>query len=268
MNSQIINNNILLITINRPDRRNAIDRDTADKLYDCFKEFEKEKKLNVAILYGGENYFCSGADLKELSNSNNINNNNNVNRLEHNGDRGPMGPTRLQLTKPVIGCINGYCVAGGLELALWCDLRVCSTDAVFGVYCRRWGVPLIDGGTIRLPRLIGQSRALDLILTGRSIYSKEALEFGLVNRVVEKEQVLNTAIEMATLISSFPQECMRSDRLSCYQQFNFNNIQDALENEFKLGYNSLIKEGVNGSKIFSKSGQGRHGNLVNLQSKL
>eukprot|EP01132_Coremiostelium_polycephalum_P006202 gene6202-7724_t len=255
---------ILLVTINRPTRRNACDKLVAQQLHHHFSEFDRDDDLKVAILYGGEDYFCSGADLKEIASRSDR-----VNVLEEDGDMGPMGPTRLLLSKPVIAAINGYCVAGGLELALWCDLRVCSTDSIFGVFCRRFGVPLIDGGTIRLPRLIGQSRALDLILTGRAVSGKEAFEIGLANRVVPKGQVLETSLELAKTIASFPQECMKSDRRSVYDQFDL-SINEALRNEFKLGYKSLVKEGETNSKQF-KQGVGRHGSFNssnNLKPKL
>ncbi|EGC34115.1 hypothetical protein DICPUDRAFT_35595 [Dictyostelium purpureum] len=255
---KIINNNILIVKINRNNRRNAVDKKTANKLYSIFKEFNKDDKLDVAILYGGKDSFCSGADLKELSNG--FENGNKVISPKET-DYGPMGCTRLKLDKPVICAISGYCVAGGLELALWCDLRVSSSKSIFGVFCRRWGVPLIDGGTIRLPRLIGHSRAMDLILTGRQVLADEALQIGLVNRVVEVHQVLESSIELAKLISSFPKKCLRRDRLSAIEQWDL-DANEALENEYRLGIKSLSEEGQKGSINFKK-GQGRHGIFFN-----
>ena len=200
---------LAIVTLNRPDVRNAIDRPTAEALAEAFRRFEREDALAVAILTGAGNCFCAGADLKAVSTSAG-------NRLAAEGD-GPLGCTRMLLRKPVIAAVEGYAVAGGLELALWCDLRVAARDAVFGVFCRRWGVPLIDGGTIRLPRLIGMSHAMDMILTGRGVSGDEAFRMGLANRVVERGTTLAAAKELAAQLAAFPQRCLRSDRLSAYE---------------------------------------------------
>src|SRR5216684_7672175 len=199
---------LAIVTLNRPDVRNAIDRPTAEALAEAFRRFESEDALAVAILTGAGNCFCAGADLKAVSTSAG-------NRLAAEGD-GPLGCTRMLLGKPVIAAVEGYAVAGGLELALWCDLRVAARDAVFGVFCRRWGVPLMDGGTVRLPRMIGQGRALDLILTGRGVSGEEALQIGMVDRVVESGKALKTALELAHTLAGFPQHGLRADRMSVY----------------------------------------------------
>ena len=205
--------NIAIVTINRPASRNAVDRATAAALADAFRAFDQDPALDVAILTGAGGHFCAGADLKALASGEG-------NRMSPDGD-GPMGPTRMLLSKPVVAAVEGFAVAGGLELALWCDLRVAASNAVFGVFCRRFGVPLVDGGTIRLPRLIGQSQALDLILTGRGVSGEEALRMGLANRLAGPGRALETAVDLARLIASFPQRCMRSDRLSAYEQWPF-----------------------------------------------
>ena len=197
---------IAVVTINRPEVRNAVDAVTAAALADAFRSFDTDATLDVAVLTGAAGTFCAGADLKAIASGQ-------LNALSEDGD-GPMGPTRMLLSKPVIAAIEGHAVAGGLELALWCDLRVVARDATLGVYCRRFGVPLIDLGTIRLPRLIGQSHALDLILTGRGVSGEEALRMGLANRLVESGQALDAALELARTIAGFPQICMRSDRWS------------------------------------------------------
>jgi enoyl-CoA hydratase len=217
---------IAIVTINRPDRRNAVDRPTAEALADAFRRYEADSSLDVAILTGAGNCFCAGADLRAIGEGK-------PNRIEDDGD-GPMGPTRMLLRKPVIAAIEGFAVAGGLELAAWCDLRVAARDAVFGVLCRRWGVPLIDGGTVRLPRLIGHSHALDLILTGREVSGDEALRMGLVNRLCEPGQALDGAKALAAQLCAFPQLCMREDRLSSYEQWS-RPLEDALANEFQRG---------------------------------
>src|SRR5579883_1227739 len=198
---------VTIVTIDRPDVRNAVDRETANELADAFREFDKDEHSSVAILTGSNDTFSAGADLKALASGKE------PNRVAPDGD-GPLGPTRMLLSKPVIAAVEGHAVAGGLELALWCDLRVAASNAVFGVYCRRWGVPLIDGGTVRLPRLIGMSHAMDLILTGRGVSGEEALRMGLANRLVEPGQTLSASIELANTLASFPQHCLRSDRLS------------------------------------------------------
>jgi enoyl-CoA hydratase len=221
---------IAVVTIDRPERKNAVDRATAEALAAAFRRFDDDSSLSVAILTGGGSVFCAGADLKALAEGNG-------NRVADDGD-GPMGPTRMLLGKPVIAAIEGYAVAGGLELACWCDLRVAARDAVFGVYCRRWGVPLIDGGTVRLPRLIGMSHALDLILTGRGVSGDEAVRMGLANRLCEPGHALATAHELARSIAAFPQACMRGDRLSSYQQWQL-SLDAAIANELEHGKRSF-----------------------------
>ena len=221
---------VAIVTIDRPERRNAVDRPTAEALADAFRRFESDPALDVAVLTGAGGCFCAGADLRAITSGQ-------PNRLDREGDA-PMGPTRMLLSKPVIAAIEGWAVAGGLELATWCDLRVAASDATFGVLCRRWGVPLIDGGTIRLPRLIGHSRALDMILTGREVGAEEALAIGLANRVCEPGAALHAALELARQIAAFPQVCMRADRRSSYQQWGM-NIESALDNEFSGGMSVL-----------------------------
>lgn len=233
----------MVITICRASSRNAVDGPTAQALADAFRQFEADPSQAVAVLTGEGEHFCAGADLKALTN-----------RLEVEGD-GPMGPTRMLLSKPVIAAVEGYAVAGGLELALWCDLRVAAENAVFGVFCRRFGVPLIDGGTVRLPRLIGQSRALDMILTGRPVEAREALDFGLVNRLAAPGEALQQALALAQELSRLPQACMRADRLSVYRQWQ---EQDPLRFEFENGLPALKSDGVQGAERF-REGQGRHG---------
>ena len=235
--------------LSQPEVRNAVDRATAQALADAFREFDRDDEARVGVLFGENGTFCAGADLKAIATDNH-------NRTEPDGD-GPMGPSRMVLRKPVIAAISGYAVAGGLELALWCDLRVMEEDAVLGVFCRRWGIPLIDGGTVRLPRLIGLSRALDLILTGRPVDAKEALSIGLVNRVVRKGAAREAAEELAREIAEFPQVCMRGDRMSAYQQFDL-SFEEAMANEFKHGLSALKEETSAGAKRFS-GGAGRHG---------
>ena len=203
---------VTTVILSRPEARNAVDRETTDALSEAFRAFDADEESRVAVLYGDHGNFCAGADLKAVAEGRG-------NRAEADGD-GPMGPTRLRLQKPVIAAIAGYAVAGGLELALWCDLRVMEETAALGVFCRRWGVPLIDGGTVRLPRLIGLSRALDLILTGRPVAAREALEMGLANRVAPAGMAREAAEKLAREIAEFPQICMRGDRLSAYEQFD------------------------------------------------
>lgn len=240
---------VTTIILNRPRVRNAVDRKTAQQLADAFRAFDADDNARVAILYGKGGHFCAGADLKKIASGG-------PNRVESAGD-GPMGPTRLQLGKPVIAAICGYAVAGGLELALWCDLRVMEENAVLGVFCRRWGVPLIDGGTVRLPRLIGLSRALDIILTGRPVEAAEALQMGLVNRVVPPGRTRQAADELARQIAAFPQTCLRHDRLSAIEQFDM-GFDQAMANEFKHGLQALEKEAPAGARRFTR-GAGRHG---------
>ncbi len=237
----------MVITIDRASVRNAVDRATAQALSAAFREFDQDPQACVAVLTGAGGNFCAGADLKAVAQGT-------PNRLEPEGD-GPMGPSRMVLSKPVVAAVEGYAVAGGLELALWCDLRVAAEDAVFGVFCRRFGVPLIDGGTVRLPRLIGQSRALDMILTGRAVRADEAFQMGLVNRLCASGEALAKAVELAQEISEFPQLCMRADRLSVYEQWNH---PEPLRQEFERGLPALTSEGLSGAKRF-REGQGRHG---------
>jgi enoyl-CoA hydratase len=252
---------VAVVTIHRPDRRNAVDGPTAKALADAFRQFDADAAADVAVLQGEGDCFCAGADLKALasvgSGSGSGSGSGQGNRIEPDGD-GPMGPTRMQLSKPVIAAIEGHAVAGGLELALWCDLRVMAEDAVMGVYCRRFGVPLVDGGTVRLPRLIGQSRAMDLILSGRAVQSAEAFSIGLANRVVGKGQALDSAIQWAQQLSAFPQTCMRNDRLSVLAQWGCDEGA-ALQNETRLGLGTLASgETLDGAGRFT-AGQGRHG---------
>ena len=243
---------VRIIGIDRPDRRNAVDRATADALADAFRRFDADDSVSVAVLYGEGGTFCAGADLKAISDGD-------PNRVAPDGD-GPMGPTRMTLSKPVIAAISGHAVAGGLELALWADLRVVDDDAVFGVFCRRWGVPLIDGGTVRLPRLIGESRAMDLVLTGRAVPADEALSIGLANRVVPSGTALPAAIALATEIAAFPQTCMRQDRLSVLEQDGL-DTDAAIANELRHGMVSLATDTLAGASRFV-GGAGRHGEGV------
>jgi enoyl-CoA hydratase len=244
-----------IVTINRPHARNAVDGPTARQLADAFRAFAENDELDVAILTGADGTFCAGADLKAVATGSG-------NRVTMDGD-GPMGPSRMLLPKPVIAAVEGHAVAGGLELALWCDLRVAARDAVFGVYCRRWGVPLIDGGTVRLPRLIGHSHALDLILTGRGVSGDEARLMGLANRLCEPGTALDTALELAAGLSAFPQRCMRSDRRSAYEQWDL-SLDDAISREIVLGL-EVIRSGETraGAARFA-AGKGRHGDFSDL----
>jgi enoyl-CoA hydratase len=221
---------VRVVSLNRPERRNAVDRATAAELANAFRQFDAEPDLSVAVLTGAGATFCAGADLKAIAGGV-------PNRLSETGD-GPMGPTRLRLSKPVIAAIEGFAVAGGLELALWCDLRVAATDAVLGVFCRRFGVPLVDLGTIRLPRLIGHSRAMDLLLTGRAVDAEEALTIGLVNRLCPPGGALPAAIALAEQIGAFPQVCLRHDRLSALEQWDLPE-SEALGNELRHGLASI-----------------------------
>ena len=249
-----INYPVYTVIIDNPDVRNAVDGETAIQLADAFRAFEEDNETLVAVLWGASGIFCSGANLKAISEGRG-------NRIEKKGD-GPMGPTRLRLSKPVIAAIAGYAVAGGLELALWCDMRVVEKNAIFGVFCRRFGVPLVDGGTVRLPRLIGFSRAMDMILTGRPIDAEEALTWGLANRIVENGQSRMEAEKVAREIAKFPQICMRNDRQSAYEQFGL-NVEDAMANEFKFGLKTLeAGEFLKGSQAFI-SGKGKHGDFTN-----
>ncbi len=245
---------VTIVSINRREARNAVDRVTAQQLADAFRAFDADPDAAVAVLHGEHGTFCAGADLKAL------NDDARRNRLDPEGD-GPMGPSRMLLSKPVIAAVGGHAVAGGLELALWCDLRVVERSAVLGVFCRRFGVPLIDGGTVRLPRLIGLSRALDLILTGRAVGADEALAMGLANRVVDDGQALLAAIELAQQLAALPQTCLRNDRRSAYEQFGM-GLDDALAHEFALGQQTLASgEASRGARLF-ESGAGRGGNAL------
>ncbi len=244
---------IFTVIIDRPAAKNAVDGPTASALSGAFKAFDKDDAFSVAVLCGAGDTFCAGADLKAVASQDCQK----MNRLASDGD-GPMGPSRMALKKPVIAAIAGHAVAGGLELALWCDMRVMEETAVLGVFCRRFGVPLIDGGTIRLPRLIGMSHALDLILTGRPVEADEAKSMGLVNRIVPRGEARSAAEKLAIQISAFPQACMRSDRLSVYEQWGM-TFQEALKNEFMHGMGTIQQgESVKGAARFSK-GEGRHG---------
>lgn len=246
------NGPVTTVIINRPEVRNAVNGPTAEALADAFRDFEADEDAKVAVLTGAGGFFCAGADLKSVGEGRES-----VNRLSPDGD-GPMGPSRMWLNKPVIAAVAGYAVAGGLELALWCDLRVVETDATFGVFCRRWGVPLIDGGTVRLPRLIGLSNAMDMILTGRPVGAEEALRMGLANRVVETGTAQVEAEKLALHIAAFPERCMRSDRQSAYEQL-FLPFQEAMDNEFRLGLATIESgETQEGARRFA-DGSGRHG---------
>lgn len=239
---------VYTVLLSRPDRRNAVDGATAAALADAFRRFEQEEDAAVAVLHGQGGTFCAGADLKVAGTEQG-------NRVVVDGD-GPMGPTRMRLTKPVIAAVAGHAVAGGLELALWCDLRVAEEDAVFGVFCRRWGVPLIDGGTVRLPRLIGQSRAMDMVLTGRAVGSAEALEMGLVNRVVPRGQSRAAAESLAADLARFPQRCLREDRMSLLAQWG-RTEEEAMTVELEHGLRSLAE--VQAGLERFRAGAGRHG---------
>ena len=245
-----IEGSLAIVTLNRPDVRNAVDRPTAEALAEAFRRFEREDGLAVAILTGAGGCFCAGADLKAVSTGTGS-------RLSPDGD-GPLGCTRMLLGKPVIAVVEGCAVAGGLELALWCDLRVAARDAVFGVFCRRWGVPLVDGGTIRLPRLIGMSHAMDMILTGRGVSGEEAFRMGLANRVVEPGTTLAAAKELAAQLTAFPQRCLRSDRLSAYQGWTL-PLDMALHNEFGHGIATVQSGETRAGAARFATGEGRHG---------
>ncbi|GMT96930.1 crotonase/enoyl-CoA hydratase family protein [Corallococcus caeni] len=243
------NGPVTTVILHRPEVRNAVDAGTAQALADAFRAFDADPDARVGVLYGDAGTFCAGADLKAVSEGRLL-------RLELDGD-GPMGPSRMRLSKPVVAALSGHAVAGGLELALWCDLRVAEEDAVLGVFCRRWGVPLIDGGTVRLPRLIGLSRALDLILTGRAVSAAEALGMGLVNRVVPKGEARAAAESLAAQIAAFPQACMNADRASAYAQADL-TFEDAMRQEFQGGVKVLQTESIPGATRFAR-GAGRHG---------
>jgi len=246
---------VTIVTIDRPEVRNAVDTEHAQALYDAFLAFDADETASVAVLHGAGGTFCAGADLRAVSTG--------TMRADPPGVDGPapMGPTRLLLNKPVIAAVEGHAVAGGLELALWCDLRVADPDAIFGVFCRRWGVPLVDGGTIRLPRLIGQSHALDMILTGRPVGAEEAQRMGLANRVSAPGAALAEAVALAEELAAFPQTCLRQDRLSSYEQHG-QSIPDAFDTEWEHGMTSLVDAAgaLAGAAKFA-SGEGRHGSF-------
>lgn len=242
---------VTTVILDRPRVRNAVDGPTAAALAAAFRAFDADESARVAVLYGAGGVFCSGADLAAFGTDR-------ANRVSPEGD-GPMGPTRMRLGKPVIAAVSGYAVAGGLELALWCDLRVADPTAVFGVFCRRWGVPLVDGGTVRLPRLVGESRAMDMILTGRPVDAAEAHAMGLVNRLVPAGTARSAAEELAAQIAAFPQACLRNDRLSVLEQHGM-GTDEALRNEFTHGQVALSTEAAAGAARFV-AGAGRHGSF-------
>jgi len=243
---------VCTILLNRPDCRNAVDGPTATALLDAFERFEADGALRVAVLGGTGGHFCAGADLTAVGDPSRRN------HLDPDGGApGPMGPSRMALSKPLIAAVSGYAVAGGLELALLADLRVVERDAVFGVFCRRWGVPLIDGGTVRLPRIVGMGRALDMILTGRAVPADEALAMGLANRLVERGESLGAAQQLARDVAAFPQQCMLADRASVYAQWDL-PLAEALQQEGAHGTPMVFAEGVAGAARFA-DGAGRHG---------
>jgi enoyl-CoA hydratase len=246
---------VCTIILDRPEKRNAVDGPMAAALRDAFERFEADSALRVAVLWGAGGHFCGGADLAAVSDP--------TRRHEldpQGGGTGPMGPTRMALSKPLIAAVSGYAVAGGLELALLADLRVAERDTVFGVFCRRWGVPLIDGGTVRLPRLVGMGRALDMILTGRAVGAEEALAMGLANRVVEPSQGREAAEALARDIAAFPQRCMLTDRASAYGQWDL-PLAEALRAEGAQGVPVVFEEGMSGAARFV-GGAGRHGDFA------
>ncbi len=243
---------VTAIILNRPEVRNAVDAETAIALRQAFMQFEADANASVAVLCGTGSSFCAGYDLKFLASAG---------LSDAPSDEGPMGPSRMMLSKPVIAAVEGYAVAGGLELALMCDMRVASETAVFGVFCRRWGVPLIDGGTVRLPRIIGQGRALDMILTGRAVDAQEALSFGLANRVVEAGSARATAEVLAQDIARFPEVCMRSDRRSAYEQWTM-PLSEALSHEAELGGDARLIAGEGAGRF--ASGMGRSGDYSQI----
>jgi enoyl-CoA hydratase len=243
--------NITTVILSRPEVRNAVDRETAEALVKAFREFDKDETARVAVFYGDHGTFCAGADLKAIAAGRG-------NRTDAQGD-GPMGPSRMMLGKPVIAAVSGYAVAGGMELALWCDIRIVEENSVLGFFNRRWGIPLIDGGTVRLPRLIGLGRALDLILTGRPVYAQEALSIGLANRVVPVGTARRAAEVLADQIAAFPQVGLLNERLSAYEQFDL-ELTEAIANEFRRGLEALQYESGSGAGRFAR-GAGRHGSF-------
>jgi enoyl-CoA hydratase len=246
---------VTTVVLSRPEVRNAVDRDTAAALAEAFRAFDADPEACAAVLWGEGGTFCAGADLKAVSTARG-------NAVRETGD-GPMGPTRMSLSKPVIAAVAGHAVAGGLELALWCDLRVAERGAVFGVYCRRWGVPLVDGGTVRLPRIVGLGRALDLILTGRGVEAEEALRIGLADRIVEAGESRPAAESLAAELARFPQRCLRSDRHSALEQFGM-GLEEALQNEYRHGIATIESgETLEGATRFAE-GKGRHGSFEEI----
>lgn len=248
---------VVIFTINRPEVRNAVDRPTADALADAFEAFDVDAALDVAILTGAGRTFCAGADLKAVATGRG----NRV--IADRSHRGPMGPTRMQLMKPVIAAVEGHAVAGGLELAVWCDLRVAAADATFGVFCRRWGVPLVDGGTLRLPRLIGQSHAMDLILTGRGVSGDEAIRMGLVNRSTPPGEALSGALTLAEDLVRLPQGCLRTDRRSALDQWSLDELS-ALMHETELGLGTIASGETQAGAARFRDGRGRGGSFTDL----
>jgi enoyl-CoA hydratase len=251
---------VTTIILDRPDYRNAVDPETGRRLVDAFMAFEHDDAADVAVFWGAHGAFCAGGDLKHLSATgadvwlNQLS----YPRLGYaETPPGPLGPSRLELSKPVIAAVSGAAVAGGMELALWCDMRLMEESAYFGVYCRRWGVPLIDGGTVRLPRIVGIGRAMDIILTGRKVTADEALRIGLAERVVKDGTVRAAAEELARELASFPQECLRADRASAYRQHDL-SLRDAMRREYEGGLAALRREGIAGATRFA-DGKGRHG---------
>lgn len=242
---------VTTVVLARPERRNAVDGPMAAELAAAFEAFDADQDAAVAVLHGEGGHFCAGADLTSVGTPRG-------NRVAEGG-HGPMGPTRMELAKPVVAAVEGYAVAGGLELAVWCDLRVAARDAVFGVFCRRWGVPLVDGGTVRLPRLIGTGPALDMILTGRPVGAEEAQRFGLANRVVAPGETLRVATELAHQLAGFPQTCLRNDRRSVRHQAG-RCEGDAMAFELEVGLESLATDALEGAARFA-DGAGRHGSF-------
>ncbi len=245
---------VTIVSINRPEVRNCVDNATSKALVEAWRDFDQDENQRVGVFAGVDTGFCAGADLKAKADGE-------VRPVTETSD-GPMGPSRMTLSKPVIAAISGHAVAGGLELALWCDMRVAEEDTILGVYCRRWGVPLVDGGTIRLPRLIGLGHAMDLILTGRGVHADEALQMGLVNRVVSKGKAREEAVALAHQLCRFPQICMNSDRLSAIEQFGM-SLDDAIIHEFRRGQEALKKEALDGAARFAE-GKGRGGGFDDI----
>lgn len=246
---------VVVVTIDRPEVANAIDRPTADALAEAFRRFDADASLSVAVLTGANGKFCCGADLKAMRSGDP----DRVTRVTADGD-GPVGPTRMLLGKPVIAAVEGHAVAGGLEIAAWCDLRVAAEDAVFGVFCRRWGIPLMDGGTIRLARLIGHSHALDLILTGRGVSGSEAQRMGLANRLTAPGEALDGALALAGQLAAFPQVCLRGDRRSSYDQWSL-DLPSAMNRETELGLATIASGETRAGATRFAEGAGRHGQM-------